>query len=128
MRVVVVGATGNVGTSVLHALLRDPQIESIVGAARRAPSVSFAKTKWVCADVTRDDLVPHFAGADAVIALAWLIQPSRDLATLRATNVDGNARIFDAVARAGVRAAPITSPPSRYSTRPSSHASSAHDA
>ena len=118
MRVVVVGATGNVGTSVLHALLRDPQIESIVGVARRAPRVSFAKTKWVCADVTRDDLVPHFAGADAVIALAWLIQPSRDLATLRATNVDGNARIFDAVARAGVPALAYASSVGAYSPGP----------
>src|SRR5437764_11773689 len=118
MRVVVVGATGNVGTSVLHALLRDPQVESIVGVARREPTVSFAKTEWVRADVTRDDLAPHFAGADAVIALAWLIQPSRDLATLRATNVDGNARIFDAVARAGVPALVYASSVGAYSPGP----------
>jgi UDP-glucose 4-epimerase len=31
------------------------------------------------ADATKDDLVPHLRGADAVVLLAWLKQPSRDL-------------------------------------------------
>ena len=35
MRVVVVGATGNVGTSVVSALAADEAVESIVGLARR---------------------------------------------------------------------------------------------
>ena len=38
MRIVVTGATGNVGTSVLDALGRDPRVADIVGVARRAPS------------------------------------------------------------------------------------------
>ena len=32
MRVIVVGATGNAGTSVLHALAGDPRVDSIVAA------------------------------------------------------------------------------------------------
>jgi uncharacterized protein YbjT (DUF2867 family) len=34
MRVVVTGATGNVGTSVVGALSGDPSVEEIVGLAR----------------------------------------------------------------------------------------------
>ena len=104
VRVVVVGASGNVGTSVLDALGDEPVVDSVLGLARRRPDVRYSKTDWVAADVSRSDLVPHFRGADVVIHLAWLIQPGRDPAVLRATNVEGSARVFEAVAEAGVPA------------------------
>jgi UDP-glucose 4-epimerase len=56
MRVVVTGATGNVGTSLLHALTQDPAIEEIVGLARRRPQLELPRTRWVRADVAVDDL------------------------------------------------------------------------
>jgi nucleoside-diphosphate-sugar epimerase len=102
MRVVVTGASGNVGTSLLTALAADPSIEEIVGVARRVPTWQNPRTRWVQADVSCDPLEPVFAGADAVVHLAWLIQPSRDLATLEATNVEGSRRVFAAAAAAGV--------------------------
>ncbi|HEX2411388.1 MAG TPA: NAD-dependent epimerase/dehydratase family protein [Solirubrobacteraceae bacterium] len=101
MRIVVTGATGNVGTSVVQALSADPGVDEIVGLARRVPSWQPPKTRWVRADVVTDPLEPHFAGADAVVHLAWLIQPSRDPAALKAVNVDGSRRVFEAAARAG---------------------------
>jgi UDP-glucose 4-epimerase len=118
MRVVVVGATGNVGTSVVEALGRDGAVESILGLARRPTSASYPKTEFATADVTRDDLVPHFRGADCVIHLAWLIQPSHDRRTLRATNVDGSARVLEAVAAAGVPAVVAASSIGVYSPGP----------
>jgi nucleoside-diphosphate-sugar epimerase len=102
MRIVVVGATGNVGTSLVTALSRDERVGSIVGIARRLPRWTPDKTTWVEADISTDDLAPHFAGADCVVHLAWLIQPSRDMRALRATNVVGSRNVFDAAARAGV--------------------------
>jgi UDP-glucose 4-epimerase len=35
IRVVITGATGNVGTSVVDALVADPRVTEIVGLARR---------------------------------------------------------------------------------------------
>jgi UDP-glucose 4-epimerase len=102
MRIVVVGASGNVGTSVLRALADEPAVDSVLGLARRLPEASFPKTDWEAVDVARSELEPCFRGADAVIHLAWLIQPGRDVATCRATNVEGSARVFHAVAAAGV--------------------------
>ncbi|MFN2478656.1 MAG: NAD-dependent epimerase/dehydratase family protein, partial [Pseudonocardiaceae bacterium] len=71
-RVVVVGATGNVGTSVVAALAEDPRVGSILGVARRRPQWSAPRTEWAQADIERDALVGLFRGADAVIHLAWL--------------------------------------------------------
>jgi UDP-glucose 4-epimerase len=104
VRVVVTGATGNVGTALLRALGADSTVESIVGIARRRPSVSLAGVEWVAADVVDADLGPVFAGADAVVHLAWLIQPSRDRALTRRVNVEGSRRVFAAAAEAGVSA------------------------
>ena len=118
MRVAVVGATGNVGTSLLRALSDDPSIDEIVGIARRRPELSFPRTRWVTADVVTDDLVSAFAGVDAVVHLAWLIQPSRDRATTRAVNVDGSRRVFEAAAAAGVPALVYASSVGAYSPGP----------
>ena len=118
MRIVIVGATGNVGTSVLEALAGDDAVESVLGLARRPTDARYAKTELAVADVTRDDLVPHFRGADCVVHLAWLIQPSRDRRVLRATNVDGSARVLEAVAAAGVPALVAASSIGVYSPGP----------
>ena len=118
MRIVVVGATGNVGTSLLQALAHDDAVESVLGLARRIPSAAFAKTEFAAADVVRDDLVPHFRGADCVVHLAWLIQPSHDEETMRRTNVEGSSRVFDAVAAAGVPALVVASSIGVYARGP----------
>ena len=118
MRIVITGATGNAGTSLLQALRDDPAVEEIVGIARRRPQLSLPRTRWVAADVARDDLEPHFTGADAVVHLAWLIQPSRDRTTTHAVNVGGSRRVFEAAAAAGVPALIHASSVGAYSPGP----------
>ena len=118
MRIVVIGATGNVGTSVLEALSHDDGVESILGIARRRPGLELGKVTWLEADVVDDPLEPLLRGADAVIHLAWLIQPSRDEAATRAVNVEGSRRVFDAVAAAGVPALVYASSVGAYAPGP----------
>ena len=67
MKVVVTGATGNVGTALLRALEADEQVREVVGIARRRPALRIGKVTWLEADVTHADLRPHFAGAGAVV-------------------------------------------------------------
>ncbi len=118
MRIAITGATGNVGTSVIAALGERPEVDSIVGIARRRPSASMPKTTWVSASVTETDLIPHFRGADVVVHLAWAIQPSRDETYTRRTNVDDSARVFEAVAASGVPALVYASSVGAYSPGP----------
>jgi UDP-glucose 4-epimerase len=118
VRVVVTGATGNVGTSVIEALGETPQVEQIVGVARRLPNTAPAKTTWVDADIVSSDLEAIFAGADAVIHLAWAIQPSHDPETLERINLAGSRRVFEAVAAAGVPKLVYASSVGAYSCGP----------
>ncbi|MDQ4082086.1 MAG: NAD-dependent epimerase/dehydratase family protein [Actinomycetota bacterium] len=122
MRVVVVGATGNVGTSLLRSLADEPAVDSILGVSRRRPELEFEKTEWAEADIADTDLVPLFRVADAVVHLAWVIQPSRDLRHLWRINVDGSTRVFRAVAQAKVPALVYASSVGAYSPGPKDRA------
>jgi UDP-glucose 4-epimerase len=118
VRVVVTGASGNVGTSVLRSLAAEPAVDSVLGLCRRVPQASFPKTEWRAIDVASSPLRPHFQGADAVVHLAWLIQPARDQALVRSVNVDGSARVFAATAAAGVGTLVYASSVGAYSPGP----------
>lgn len=118
MRVVIVGATGNVGTSLLESLESESRVEEIVAVARRAPGREFARTTFVSADVVSSDLVPILRGADAVVHLAWLIQPGRTESITYGVNVAGSERVFRAAVEANVPTIVYASSVGAYSPGP----------
>jgi nucleoside-diphosphate-sugar epimerase len=118
MRVIVTGATGNVGTSVVDALAADPAVGEVVGLARRLPDLRVEKVRWVEADVTTTELAPLFKGADAVIHLAWAIQPGHDEGAMERINVLGSERVFAAAAAAAVPSLVYASSVGAYSPGP----------
>lgn len=130
MRVVVVGATGNAGTALLRALHAEPRVTSVLGMARRLPDRNaepYRYAEWTPVDLSAEDgtengagavvdqLTEHFRGADAVVHLAWLVQPNRERDLLRRTNVEGTRRVAEAVARAGVPHLVVASSVGAYS-------------
>jgi UDP-glucose 4-epimerase len=118
MRVVVTGATGNVGTSVVRSLAGDCGVDQIVALARRAPLRDLDGAEFVAADVAESDLVPIFRGADAVVHLAWLIQPGRDESVTGRVNLLGSHRVFESVVAAKVPALVYASSVGAYSPGP----------
>nr|WSW65141.1 NAD-dependent epimerase/dehydratase family protein [Streptomyces sp. NBC_00995] len=122
LRVVVTGATGNVGTSVVRALASDPAVDSVLGLARRLPDVSLTGVEWGTVDLSRPDrarrLAALFENADAVVHLAWRFQPTHDPVVTWRSNVEGSLRVFDAVRRAGVPALVHASSVGAYSPGP----------
>jgi UDP-glucose 4-epimerase len=118
MRVVVVGATGNVGVRVVEALGRRAEVEEIVGVARRRPELEMPKTRFEAADIRHADLVTLFRGADAVVHLAWMIQPGHDERITASTNVDGSRRLIQCAVEAGVPALVYASSIGTYAPGP----------
>ena len=109
MRVVVVGATGNVGTALLRRFAAQPEAAEVIGIARRVPASGvppYDTAEWVSCDIGAAEapaaLADTLRGADAVVHLAWQIQPSHDPDRLWRTNVQGSRAVFEAAAGAGV--------------------------
>lgn len=126
MKVAIVGATGNHGTAVLRALHETPEVTEIVGIARRLPEQDqppYDGVEWRSIDIagasTAEDavnsLAEAFAGADAVVHLAWMIQPNDRRDLLRRVNVEGTERVTQAVAQAGVPHLVVASSVGAYS-------------
>lgn len=126
MRVAVVGATGNVGTSVLRALKKKDEVDSILGIARRMPDMDaepYVGCEWESIDVgaaiheedALDRLREAFQGVDTVIHLAWLIQPNDERDLLRRVNVHGTAHVAQAAVEAGVKHLIVASSVGAYS-------------
>lgn len=122
MRVVVVGASGNVGTAVLAALAADPVVTQLVGVARRVPRAGGGSTvefphdaaTWVRLDVTAadprpgrgptvvDQLTEVFAGADTVVHVARTPRAEVTGRARRENDVRLAERVFEAAGRAHV--------------------------
>src|SRR3954447_363532 len=110
MRVVVTGATGNIGSALLRRLTRSPE-HDVIGLARRLPAgapegVDPSRVLWESVDLTDDSAATRLedvvSGADAVVHLAWGFQPSHNNAYLEQLGVGGTTKVVDAVAAAGV--------------------------
>jgi UDP-glucose 4-epimerase len=106
MRIVVTGASGNIGTALLRRLT-DRTEHTVVGVVRRPPAPdAFPGVTWRPVDLTDDGanarLGEALRGADAVVHLAWGFQPSHDEGYLCRLGVDGTRRVLAAASATGV--------------------------
>lgn len=125
MRIVIIGATGNIGTAVLRRLREGEAAHELVGIARRRPderAEPYRGVDWHLVDVSVPGAVPELAsildGADAVLHLAWLLQPNHRERELWATNVDGLRRALEAAVVARVPHVVVVSSVGAYSRGP----------
>lgn len=105
MRVVITGASGNVGTALLRSLSTE---HDVVGVVRRppAPTGVYERVDWRSVDLTAPDAIADlrrvFEGADVVVHLAWGFQPTRDTQYLTQLGVGGTSAVLQAAHSSGV--------------------------
>jgi len=108
-KIVVTGASGNVGDGVLRALASAVPSAEVVGVCRRPPTQGelYERVRWHAVDLSWPDaaqrLAPAMRGADVVIHLALSLQPVRDEDYLYRANVLGSARVLQAMAAADIK-------------------------
>jgi len=109
MRIVIVGASGNVGTALLRQLTNRGGAEPVVGVSRRRPPSEppYDLAAWHTVDIADNDAQAELANilqpGDTVVNLAWGFQPTRDTAQLERVGVGGVRSLLAAVERTGVR-------------------------
>lgn len=106
MRIVITGASGNVGTAVVRRLAAHHDLVGVVRRPPQQPQGPLGAVHWVQADLASDDSVRVLreacVGADVVIHLAWAFQPSHRPDLLAETGIGGTDRVLTAVAACGV--------------------------
>ena len=106
MRVLVTGATGLIGASIVSALVSTGH--EVIGVARRVDRAarSMPEARWVALDIaagtTAEDWLPHVGGIDAVVNCAGVLQDGPGDSTA-GVHRDGIAALFGACEKAGVR-------------------------
>lgn len=108
-KVLITGASGNVGTGVLRALAAALPLDEVVGVCRRPPTdgPAYESVSWHRVDLAKttavEDLGPAMHRADVVIHLALALRPAGDENYLYRVNVLGTQAVLRAMVAAGVR-------------------------
>ena len=106
-RVLITGASGNIGTALLRRLADRDDVE-VVGLARRPPPPEppYDGVRWHRVDVSEDTsqaaLEEAMTGVDAVVHLVWAFQPTRRPDYLHRVGVGGTRAVLTAAHAAGV--------------------------
>jgi nucleoside-diphosphate-sugar epimerase/putative sterol carrier protein len=118
MKVVVTGGSGQLGSLVLERLVSQRKIKKVVSLDLVPPIVPSPRIDWRIADLRDPGLERHLEGADALVHLAFIVAGPASVETMRAVNVDGSRRIFEAAAQHGVRRIVYTSSVAAYGIVP----------
>jgi UDP-glucose 4-epimerase len=103
MKVAITGAGGDFGTAILRRLLPDERVDEVVGIDVVAPRLAHENLRPEICDVRAPEIRDHLEGAEAVVHLAFVLVPGRDLAAAHAVNLDGSRNVLEAAAGAGAR-------------------------
>lgn len=116
LTVAVTGPTGEIGRAFISALERAPEVERVIGMARRPFDLAgqgWEKTEYRRGDVLDREAVEGLVeGADAVVHLAFAIIAGGGES--REVNLTGSRNVFEAAAAAGARRLVYTSSVAAY--------------
>jgi nucleoside-diphosphate-sugar epimerase len=116
LTVAVTGPTGEIGRAFISALERLPEVERVIGMARRPFDLAghgWEKTEYRRGDVLDRDAVDELVeGADVIVHLAFAIVAGGSES--REVNLTGSRNVFEAAAAAGAKRLVYTSSVAAY--------------
>lgn len=103
MRIAITGAAGDFGTAILRALAADERADELIGLDLAPLRIEHPKLRAEVCDVRSERLAELFEGCDAVIHLAFILIPGRDVGEAHSINQDGSENVLARAAAGGVR-------------------------
>lgn len=114
MKIAVTGAAGDFGTAILRLLLPDERVEEIIALDLAAPRLEHPKLRPKRCDVRDPRLGDLISGCEAVVHLAFVLVPGRDVARAHEINLTGSRNVLEAAAAAGASRLVVASSLSAY--------------
>jgi UDP-glucose 4-epimerase len=118
VKLAVTGASGYIGKRLVQALCDDDRVDCVLGFDIVPSPISHPKLVFDSIDVRDPALEARFNGIDAVVHLAFVMDPIKDVAEMRDVNVNGSQNVFMCAGKAGVRKVVYTSSATVYGAHP----------
>src|SRR3954470_12376042 len=116
LSVAITGPTGDIGRSFLRQLEESPEVDRIIGMARRPFNPSefgLERTEYRQGDILDEDSVRSLVdGVDVLVHLAFIILGGRE--ETQRINLDGTRKVFEAATSAGLKRFIYTSSVAAY--------------
>ena len=116
LTVAITGPTGDIGRALLRRLDEAPEVDRVVGMARRPfnpADLGLEKTEYRQGDILEPDSIANLLeDADVLVHLAFIILGARD--ETRRINLEGTHNVFDAAVSSGVKRFVYTSSVAAY--------------
>lgn len=120
MRYLITGGSGYIGSRLVELLSQREEVERIVITDLRPPAVSRPKTSFVQIDIRDREMraLLESERPDALVHLAFVLNPMRDEATMYDIDVNGTQNVLDAATSAGVQQLLVASSTTAYGAWP----------
>ncbi len=115
MKIVVLGGTGNIGTALVRTLADRHDVTAVARRPELPGSELGSLANVAARDFAREPVDDLLEGADAVVHLGWLFQPSHRPDETWRNNAVGAARVLEACSRARVPRLVVSSSIAAYS-------------
>ncbi|MEA2426095.1 MAG: UDP-glucose 4-epimerase [Thermoleophilaceae bacterium] len=116
LTVAITGPTGDIGRALLRQLDESPEIDKVIGMARRPfdpKELGLEKTEYRQGDILEPDSIANLVeDADVLVHLAFIILGGRD--ETRSINLEGTRNVFEAAVSSGVKRFVYTSSVAAY--------------
>lgn len=116
--IAVTGAAGYIAGRLIATLCEDEAISRVLGFDVRPPGFAHEKFVFDEVDVRNPTLAARLEGVDALVHLAFVMNPIKDEELMRDVNVNGSQNVFRCAGRARVRKVVYTSSATVYGAHP----------
>lgn len=102
MKVAITGISSYLASELIPLLEKDQEIKSILGIDLVKPELNSKKIQFIKRDVREKNLSEDLNGYDALIHLAFIVSPLKNIKEMYSINIDGSKNVFNNAIKADI--------------------------